>query len=486
MNHNHDTLRTPRGLTSLLLIGLTASGLLLSTSCSRGPHSITTTSESSKAVWHCPMHPQITSDRPGTCPICHMNLVQDEPGSAAEHAHPPSSPALSGQAAVTLRPERLREIGLRTATARVAPIATSVRTTGRVTFDEERLHHLHVKYEAYVDTVWANFVGAEVRRGDPLLSLYSPDLFAAEQEFLLALRVRKSLGSSTLSEVAQGGRDLVESARQRLLLWDLSEAEVQDLEARGTPNRTRIIKSPISGFVIGKMATHGMKVSPQDSLFDIADLSRVWVLADVFEAELPRIRVGQAATMTLSYWPGRSWRGRVGYIFPTLDEKTRTAKVRLSFDNTQRELKPEMFANVVLHSTPRRALGIPEDAILDGGLQKLVFVVEPEDPNAPEGQSARRLIPRQVTTGEVGDGLAEIRAGLSEGESVATGANFLIDSESRLRAALSGMGGALTPPAHHATPLANTPATAPAARKTFGSQSPPPASRPAPGGGHAH
>lgn len=385
--------------------------------------------------WHCPMHPQIRSDAPGTCPICQMNLVRDEPAGGAGAGRERGAPGVAGLSPVEISAERRQQIGLKTALVTRGALATTIRTTGRVAFDEERIHHLHTKYDAFVEVVHINFVGAFVRRGEPLLSLYSPELFATQQEYLLALSAKKRLEGSGVADAEKGGADLLAAARQRLLLFDLTPADIEALEARGAPSRALVIHSPVSGYVIGKTATHGMKVSPMDSLFDIVDLTRVWVLADVFEYELPRVAVGQAAVMTLSYWPGRSWRGRVTYVFPTLDEKTRTGRVRLEFDNARGELKPEMFAEVVLSGTPRTVLKVPEDAVLDSGARKVVFLALGEG----------RLVPREVVTGERADGFYEVREGLAAGESVALGANFLVDSESRLRSALDVLGGAADP-----------------------------------------
>jgi len=280
--------------------------------------------------------------------------------------------------------------------------------------------------------VTADFTGKYVTKGEALASIYSPELYATQQEYLLALKASRSLGASGVLSVAQGGRDLLSAARQRLLLWEIAPSDIERIEKNGEPIRAMPVYAPISGFVTGRTAYHGMKVSSADTLFDILDLSHVWVLADVYEYELPRLSVGQKATVTLSYWPGRVWNGAVTYVAPAVDEKTRTVKVRVELDNPKGELKPEMFADVTIHGPTRTVLQVPDGAVLESGTRNIAFVVQGEG----------KLVPREVSVGDHGTGVLEIRSGLKEGEVVVRGANFLVDSESRLKAAISAMGAA--------------------------------------------
>jgi Cu(I)/Ag(I) efflux system membrane fusion protein len=382
--------------------------------------------------YQCPMHPEIVRDAPGDCPICGMKLVptSEEVHKAAGAGTQAPSGEPAGQSTVTIDATKRQLLGLKTVEVKRAPFETSIRTTGRIAADERRVHHVHTRYEGFVEHVTADFTGKFVTKGEALAFIYSPELYATQQEYLLALKASRSLGPSGVPSVAQGGRDLLAAARQRLLLWEITPADIAEIEKRGEPIRAMPVYAPISGYVTGRTAYHGMKVMPADTLFDILDLSAVWVLADVYEYELPRLSLGEKATMTLSYWPGRSWEGTVTYVYPSVDEKTRTVKVRAEFGNPKGELKPEMFADVTIHARPRTVLQVPDDAILESGTRNIVFVSEGEG----------RLVPREVSVGDHGAGVVEIRDGLKEGDVVVLGANFLVDSESRLKAAIGAMG----------------------------------------------
>jgi Cu(I)/Ag(I) efflux system membrane fusion protein len=250
-----------------------------------------------------------------------------------------------------------------------------------------------------------------------------------QQEYLLALRTRGALSGGA---VAPGtGDDLVEAARERLRLWDIPESEIQRLERTGKPTKTLTLHSPMTGVVTKKDIVMGHRLNEGDMPYEITDLAKVWVLADAYEADLPRLKTGTRATFTLPALPNRVFVGRVIFIDPILDAKTRTAKVRLEFANPKGELKPEMFGEVTLQAPAREALRIPADALVDSGTRKVVFVAIGEG----------KFQPREVTVGVASGDAVEVISGLSEGERVVTRANFLVDSESRLRASLAAMGG---------------------------------------------
>ncbi len=376
--------------------------------------------------WVDPMHPAYKSDKPGTAPDCGMTLVpvfED----AATGAGP--STTVPGYAAISLSSERQQAIGVQLGKAELRDLTKTIRTVGLVTLDETLLHQIHPKFEGYVEKLYVDYTGKPVRRGQPLLSIYSPDLLATQQEYLLAYRARQRFAGSANPELGRGAADLYDSARQRLLLWDIRPADIERLEKTGRAQKALTLSSPVDGFVMTKSAVQGSRVMPSDTLFEIAGLRRVWVLADVYESELPFVQVGQTARMGLSYLPNRDWTGKVGFIAPVLDEKTRTVKIRLEFSNPDEALKPGMYADVFLERPLGRVLTVPESAVLTTGTRSLVFVAKGNG----------RFEPREVRTGAKVDSYYEIRSGVQRGEELVTQANFLVDSESRLKAALAGM-----------------------------------------------
>lgn len=429
--------------------------------------------EAKAARYHCAMHPTYTSDKPGACPICGMKLVPMEHGPGAGqavtvkpgerkilfyrspmdpsvHSEAPtkdemgmdfvpvyddeveggSAGGVAGRAVVTISSERRQVLGVRSEEVKKIRLAHRIRTVGRVAVDERRLRHIHTKFDGYVEQLYVDYTGKLVRRGEPLLSIYSPDLVATQQEYLLAHRGQAGLAESSVRSAAQGSVDLHEAARQRLLLWDIRPADIEKLEKAGQVTRTLDVHSDISGYVVQKMAYQGMRVTPADTLYDIADLSHLWVMADVYEYNLPSIALGTEGHINVASIPNREWKGRVTYIAPTVEERTRTIKVRLEVDNTRGDLKPDMYADVFLHVDLGEGLVVPDGAVINAGDRRLVFL------DRGEG----RFEPREVRLGTKvnGSGLHVI-SGLVEGDRVVTAANFLLDSESSLKAVVSGM-----------------------------------------------
>jgi Cu(I)/Ag(I) efflux system membrane fusion protein/cobalt-zinc-cadmium efflux system membrane fusion protein len=421
------------------------------------------------ARYHCPMHPTYVSDRPGDCPICGMKLVPIEAtGGAAAAANAgertiafyrsPMDPqvrsdkpakdamgmdfvpvyqdelegassAVEGRSLVKLSAEKQRVLGVRSEEVKRVRLAQETRTTGLVAVDERLVHHVHTKFEGYVERLYVDYTGKLVQPGERLLSIYSPDLVATQQEYLLAHRAQARLAGSAVASVAQGGADLREAARQRLLFWDITPADIGRLEQTGEVRRTLDLHADHGGYVVQKAAYQGMRVMPTDNLFDIADLSHLWVLADVYQYNLAAVRLGARADVVVSQMSDRKWSGAVTYISPTVEEKTRTIKVRVEVDNADGRLKPDMYADVFLHADLGEGPVVPESAVINAGDRRLVFL------DLGDG----RYQPREVRLGVKTEQGWQVLSGVREGERVVTAANFLLDSESSLKAALSSM-----------------------------------------------
>lgn len=338
---------------------------------------------------------------------------------------------------IEIPPEKQQLIGVRTVRASVQPLHKVIRTVGVVEYDQTRVTTINTKVEGWVEKLYVGFTGAYVKKGQRLADLYSPDLWATQQEFINVIRfakMAKAKSPSATTPAVPGapdystmlGRDLdvlLDAARQRLRLWDISDDQIRAIEGSERPMTTLAIYSPVSGYVLGKPAVQGMKVMPGEKLFDVADLSTLWISADVYEYELPLIKVGDPALVQLSYFPGREFRSRIDYIYPTLTGETRTAKVRFSIPNHGGLLKPQMFTNVAFKIDLGRRLAVSEDAVIDTGVRQIVYV------DRGEGY----FEPREVATGIRADRFVEITAGLTAGEKVASSANFLIDSEAKLK-----------------------------------------------------
>ncbi len=380
-----------------------------------------------EVVYECPMHPEVTSKKPGKCPKCGMALRPRaaDGGVPVDHAAHGTDEA-PPRVEVAIPPDRVQLMGVRTTLATERVVERDLRTVGRVDFDETRLHHVHTKVEGYVEDLRVNFTGKPVKRGEVLFGLYSPELVASQNEYLIALRASRRGGTDG------GGADqALVAARKRLGYYDLGSKELAEIEQAGEALRTIPIRARQGGFVLRKQVIEGQRVVPGDTLLEIADLSRVWLLADVYERELPFVRLRQSAKVSTASVPNQAWEGMVTYIYPTVEEKTRTIKVRIELDNRKGLLKPGMLADVVLRSERGavRRLAVPGSAVVHTGTRALVFVA----------RDGGRFEPRFVELGEHAGDVIEVRAGLEPGERIVEGANFLLDSESRLRAAIDAM-----------------------------------------------
>jgi len=353
---------------------------------------------------------------------------QTDDSPSLPHDSPSGAPMMTMRGEVTIDARRQQLLGMRTATVERRSVSRIVRAAGIIRPDERRLVDVNVRIDGWIRDLHVDYTGRFVRQGEPLLTLYSPDLVATEREYLLALKARQDVAQSPVADALDYADRLVASARRRLELWDVEASEIDRVRDRGEADGVVEFRSPASGFVVEKQAVRGMHVQAGQSLFRIADLSVVWVDASVYESDLPSVRVGQRANATLDAYPGQPMSGRVIYIAPTLDEATRTAQVRFELPNTQGQVKPGMYATITLDLPTRNALTVPPDAVLDSGTQQFVF--------ATRGDG--HYEPRAVKTGARSREWVQILEGVSESEQVASSAVFLIDSESQLRAALQG------------------------------------------------
>jgi Cu(I)/Ag(I) efflux system membrane fusion protein len=334
------------------------------------------------------------------------------------------------QAAVMVSPARRQLIGVKTDEVKEQTLEAVIRTVGTVDYDERRIRQINLRVSGWITDLLVDYTGKFVKKGDPLFNLYSPDLVSTQEEYLLTRRTLERVQASPMAHIRTGAESQVESARNRLLLWNLTEAQVAELEQRGKPQKEMTIFSPIDGVVTKKMALQGMYVTPEMNLYEIADLSTVWIEADIYEYEVPFVKAGQEATVTLTSYPGKEFRGQVIYIYPYLNTETRTVKVRMEFPNPKGKLKPGMYGDVEIKTEVDKKLAIPQEAVLDSGVRKLVFVEKGEG----------MYEPREVKLGNKVDHFYPVVEGLKSGERVVTSATFLIDSESKLMAASNMMG----------------------------------------------
>ncbi|AWB58421.1 efflux RND transporter periplasmic adaptor subunit [Colwellia sp. Arc7-D] len=331
---------------------------------------------------------------------------------------------------VKIDPVVVQNIGVRTGIAKKESMSRTIRAVGRVDFDEQKMARLHPKVEGWIEDLNVDKTGETVKEGDVLVSIYSPKLVSTQQEYLLALNSLKSLENSPFEDVARGAKDMVASARERLKLLDVPEHQIVELEKSRKIKKQLHIHTPVDGTVTRIGSRQGQYVTPKTELYMVVDLSQVWVYADVYEYELPWIKVGDEVEMTLVSVPGKIFSGRLGYIYPYAEAKTRTTKVRIIFDNPEQLLRPDMFAEITIHSDVNEAaIVIPSQAVIRSGERSQVFVVT--EPG--------RFEPRIVTLGIESNGKVAVLSGLIEGEEVVTSAQFMVDSESKLREATEKM-----------------------------------------------
>ncbi len=445
---------------------------LLVTGCSTADSSKhdTKIESMSEELYTCGMHPNVIQEGPGNCPICGMNLTplygssdeskpttdEDKSSSGSKEIlyyrapmdptyispKPGKSPmgmdlipVYKGEetfgATVKINPATEQNIGVRTAYAVQRDLHQDIRTIGRIDYDEAKTAHVHTKFIGWVEKTYVNTTGQKVKKGDTLLEIYSPQLVTAQEEYVdLYLRLLDAKKENRTSAI-ENLKNTLSSTRKRLENFDISRDQIDRLEKDYTIRKTLKIHSPFNGIVEKKHVQDGMEVKPGMNLYSISNISSVWVYADIYEYEVPWIQVGQNVKMTLSYIPGKEFYGKVEYVYPYLDAKTRTLKVRLSFPNEDNMLKPGMYANVNISSVPvKNVIAVPTEAVMYSGARNLVFIALGEG----------RFVPRDVMVGiESGDGFYEIKEGLEAGETVVTSAQFLLDSESKLQESIAKM-----------------------------------------------
>lgn len=436
--------------------------------CSSADNSQNTSQEAmSEELFTCGMHPNVIQEGAGNCPICGMNLTPlNSPTSESNTDNTSSSgekeilyyrapmdptyispkpgksamgmdlvPVYAGEEAfgstVKINPATVQNIGVRTATVIKKDLNQNIRTVGRVDYDETRVRFVQTKFSGWIEKSYVDKTGQNVRKGDTLLEIYSPQIVTAQEEYLATfLRLKQAVNDNREAAIENLKSTLI-STRKRLKNFDISNAQIERLENEQLINKTLKIYSPYSGIVDKKHVQDGMEVKPGMKLYSISDINNIWVYADVYEYETPWIQEGRDATMTLSYIPGKKFKGKVDYIYPYLDSKTRTLKVRLTFPNTDNVLKPGMYANVNISSVQiNDAVAVPTEAVMFSGERNLVFIALGEG----------RFAPRDVEIGiESGDGYYEIKEGLQAGELVVTSSQFLLDSESKLQESIAKM-----------------------------------------------
>ncbi len=371
-----------------------------------------------------------------------LALRDDAPGRSPD-AGPPGTSALmadtpamdmpgmdmSGDGAIRLTSGELREFGVSFSTAEIRPLVTQVRTVGLVTFDERRLARVAPKYGGFVERLYVNFTGQPVNRGQPLLEIYSPELVAAQQELLVARELERTMGQSTVPGVPAPRASLVAAARQRLRLWDMSEAQIDAVLRTGRVRRAVTLYSPAGGTVVEKNVVDGQAVVPGQTIYTIADLRSVWVDAELRESDVANVRIGSGADIELNAYPGRTFKGRISYFYPIVQEEARTVKARIDVANTAGTLRPGMYATVLIQTPQRPALSVLRSAVINTGQRNVVFV----------DMGGGRLMPHDVVPGRVAGEYVEVISGLEPGQRVVTSAQFLLDSESNIAEVMKAM-----------------------------------------------
>lgn len=371
--------------------------------------------------YHCGMHPQITSDKPGECPICGMTLTPVYKNKGNLEA-----------GTVQIDPTMVQNIGVKTEVVMKRNLTHTIRTTGRVDYVETKQTIVTTKFSGFIEKLYVDFTGKPVQKGQPLFEIYSPELVAAQQEYLQAIHYNNTMKLAIDSSLSVGVNDLEQSAKKKLLFWDISPAQIKELEQTGNIKKTLTVYSPFSGIVVEKNIFDGMQIQAGMNLLKLTDMSQMWVYADVYENELSWVKVGEKVTLDLPYETGKSLEGKVSYIYPFLQDQTRTAKVRIDVPNNNQSLKKDMYLTVNIQPTVGiKAIAVPEQSVIHSGKRDIVVIAL--------GNGKFKSV--EVKLGALADNYYEVKTGVSEGDTIVTSSQFLLDSESNLKAGISSMQG---------------------------------------------
>ncbi|MDA3903355.1 MAG: efflux RND transporter periplasmic adaptor subunit [Desulfuromusa sp.] len=450
----------------LLIILALGFGIFMATNLTLRPSALAEAEHNheGETKYTCGMHPMIIVDEPGLCPICHMELtplkaetagsgnasvdkgkikywvapmdptyISEEPGKSPMGMDlvPVYENEASGGTMITIDPATVQNMGVRTSAVVRGDLSRTIRTVGLVSYEESKQYVVNAKIAGWVEKLYVTETGQQVKKGQKLLDIYSPELVTAQQELLLARDNYHSLKGSSFPQISESAKRLLEASRNRLQFWDVSKKQIARLEESGKVQRTVTLYAPYGGIVTMKMVNEGMYVKPGVALLNLADLSRVWIIADIYEYQLPWVKVGQAARVVFPYVKDRILNAKISYLYPYVEAKTRTIKARIEFANPDFELRPDMYVNVYLDGKQvKDALLVPQESILYSGEKQTLFVA----------LTGGRFEPRQVKTGlQDENGQVEILQGVFEGEQVVTSSQFMLDSESKLREAIQKM-----------------------------------------------
>ena len=331
---------------------------------------------------------------------------------------------------VYISPARQQMIGVRTAAVEHRALQTTIRTVGVLAYDETRVTQIHTKIAGWIERTFVDYVGRQVRRGEPLFTVYSPDLVATQKEYLLALRAKRQLGDNPLLETRTGADSLLAATRERLKLWDVTDEQIDELERSGEPRKTLTLYSPFTGVVLERNAFAGQYITPEMATYKIADLSTIWAVGQIFEYEAPAVKIGQDVTIQFPYGQSnRTIAGRITYIYPDINPETRRARVRIEFRNPGLEFKPETYVTVTIQTPPHHELAIPKEAVIDTGVKVYAILAHPNG----------YFEPREIKVGPPSDEFYPMLSGLQVGDLVVTSAQFLVDSETNLQSAMQAM-----------------------------------------------